>query len=118
MRDLSEAASLYGTLSKVIDYDVKSDTVQSAESLTRKLRRVRQGLDLIRELFQNFLSTEYVSFLIYINYKNFNLSSYTSIDKSCLFSYTIQKLQSFVITYRNNIMSCDVTKTTVLCHVF
>ncbi|XP_023768269.1 ACD11 homolog protein [Lactuca sativa] len=58
VRDLSEAASLYGTLSKVIDYDVKSDTVQSAESLTRKLRRVRQGLDLIRELFQNFLSTD------------------------------------------------------------
>ncbi|KAI3778938.1 hypothetical protein L2E82_08328 [Cichorium intybus] len=58
VRDLSDAASLYGTLSKVIDYDVKSDTVQSAESLTRKLRRVRQGLDLIRELFLNFLSTD------------------------------------------------------------
>lgn len=58
MNDLADAASLYGTLSKVIDYDVKTDTVQSAESLTRKLRRVRQGLDLVRELFQNFLSTE------------------------------------------------------------
>lgn len=64
VRDLSDAASLYGTLSKVVDYDVKSDTVQSAESLTRKLRRVRQGLDLIRELFQNFLSTEYASFFL------------------------------------------------------
>ncbi|XP_071686523.1 ACD11 homolog protein-like [Rutidosis leptorrhynchoides] len=58
VRDLSEAASLYGTLSKVIDCDVKTDTVQAAESLTRKIRRVRQGLDLIRELFQNFISTD------------------------------------------------------------
>lgn len=58
VRDLADAANLYGTLSKVIDCDVKTDTVQSAESLTRKLRRVRQGLDLIRELFQNFLSTD------------------------------------------------------------
>ncbi|KAI3730572.1 hypothetical protein L1987_61743 [Smallanthus sonchifolius] len=58
VNDLLDAASLYGTLSKVIDCDVKTDTVTSAESLTRKLRRVRQGLDLIRELFQNFLATD------------------------------------------------------------
>ncbi|KVI05356.1 Glycolipid transfer protein domain-containing protein [Cynara cardunculus var. scolymus] len=58
VRDLSDAANLYGTLSKVIDCDVKNDSVKSAESLTRKLRRVRQGLDLIRELFLNFLSTD------------------------------------------------------------
>ncbi|KAJ0488949.1 putative glycolipid transfer protein [Helianthus annuus] len=58
VNDLADAAILYGTLSKVIDCDVKTDTVKSAESLTRKLRRVRQGLDLIRELFQNFLSTD------------------------------------------------------------
>ncbi|XP_076913706.1 ACD11 homolog protein-like [Bidens hawaiensis] len=58
VNDLLDAASVYGTLSKVIDCDVKTDTVQAAESLTRKLRRVRQGLDLIRELFQNFLSTD------------------------------------------------------------
>lgn len=62
-----DAASLYGTLSKVIDCDVKTDTVKEAESLTRKLRRVRQGLDLVRELFQNFLSTEYV-FLSFISF--------------------------------------------------
>ncbi|PWA35608.1 glycolipid transfer protein domain-containing protein [Artemisia annua] len=58
VRDLADAAEIYGTLSRVIDCDVKTDTVKSAESLTRKLRRVRQGLDLIRELFQNFLSTD------------------------------------------------------------
>ncbi|KAI7756663.1 hypothetical protein M8C21_012221 [Ambrosia artemisiifolia] len=32
--------------------------VKSPGSHTRNLRRVRQGLDLIRELFKNFLSTE------------------------------------------------------------
>ncbi|KAJ9554186.1 hypothetical protein OSB04_018231 [Centaurea solstitialis] len=64
VRDLSDAANIYGTLSKVIDCDVKNDSVKSAESLTRKLRRVRQGLDLIRELFLNFISTEYVIFLL------------------------------------------------------
>ncbi|XP_076943823.1 ACD11 homolog protein-like isoform X2 [Bidens hawaiensis] len=58
VNDLLDASTVYGTLSKVIDCDVKTDTVQAAESLTRKLRRVRQGLDLIRELFQNFLSTD------------------------------------------------------------
>ncbi|PWA36326.1 glycolipid transfer protein domain-containing protein [Artemisia annua] len=58
VRDLADAAEIYSTLSRVIDCDVKTDTVKSAESLTRKLRRVRQGLDLIRELFQNFLSTD------------------------------------------------------------
>ncbi|KAK9063745.1 hypothetical protein SSX86_017617 [Deinandra increscens subsp. villosa] len=58
VNDLSDAASMYGTLSRVIDCDVKTDSVKSAESLARKLRRVRQGLDLIRELFQNFLSTD------------------------------------------------------------
>ncbi|GJW89997.1 ACD11 homolog protein-like protein [Tanacetum coccineum] len=50
--DLADTAEIYGILSKVIDYDVKIDTVKSAESHTRKLRRVRHGLDLIRELFQ------------------------------------------------------------------
>ncbi|GJS30819.1 ACD11 homolog protein-like protein [Tanacetum coccineum] len=50
--DLADAAEIYGTLSKVIDCDVKTYIVKSAESHTRKLHRVRQGLDLIRELFQ------------------------------------------------------------------
>ncbi|KAK1416151.1 hypothetical protein QVD17_31939 [Tagetes erecta] len=58
VNDLCDAASLYGSLSKVIDCDVKNDSVKEAESLSRKLRRVRQGLDLVRELFQNFLSTD------------------------------------------------------------
>ncbi|MFS7960492.1 putative glycolipid transfer protein [Helianthus anomalus] len=63
VNDLADAAILYGTLSIVIDCDVKTNTVKSDESLTHKLRRVRQGLDLIRELFQNLLSTEYAFFI-------------------------------------------------------
>ncbi|KAM0054479.1 putative glycolipid transfer protein [Helianthus debilis subsp. tardiflorus] len=59
VNDLADAAILYGTSSIVIDCDVKTDTVKADESLTHKLRRVRQGLDLNRKLFQNFLSTEY-----------------------------------------------------------
>ncbi|KAJ0793760.1 putative glycolipid transfer protein [Helianthus annuus] len=51
VNDLADASILYGTLSIVIDCDVKTDAVKSDESLTHKLRRVRQGLDLIRELF-------------------------------------------------------------------
>lgn len=58
VRDLSEASRIYGTLNNILDYDVKNDSVKTPGSLTRNLRRVRQGLDLIRVLFQNFLSTD------------------------------------------------------------
>ncbi|KAL7607866.1 hypothetical protein Lser_V15G11827 [Lactuca serriola] len=57
VRDLEEASERYVSLTSVVDYDVKCKTVKSHGSHTRNLRRVRQGLDLIRELFQNFLST-------------------------------------------------------------
>ncbi|KAL7612888.1 hypothetical protein Lser_V15G05527 [Lactuca serriola] len=55
VRDLEEALERYVSLSSVIDYDVKWKTVKSRGSHTHNLRRVRWGLDLIRELFQNFL---------------------------------------------------------------
>nr|KAJ0222353.1 hypothetical protein LSAT_V11C200059670 [Lactuca sativa] len=55
VRDLEEALERYVSLSSVIDYDVKWKTVKSRGSHTHNLRRVRRGLDLIRELFQNFL---------------------------------------------------------------
>nr|GEW59167.1 glycolipid transfer protein domain-containing protein [Tanacetum cinerariifolium] len=45
--DLADVVEIYNTLSEVIDCDVKTDIVKSAESRTLKLRRVRQGLDLI-----------------------------------------------------------------------
>ncbi|KAK2971571.1 hypothetical protein RJ640_017940, partial [Escallonia rubra] len=58
VRDLAEASKRYGTLNTILDIDVKNDTVRTPGSLSRNLRRVRQGLDLIRVLFQNFLSSD------------------------------------------------------------
>ncbi|KAM3306016.1 ACD11 protein isoform X2 [Capsicum chacoense] len=57
VRDLSEASKIFESLNSILDYDVRNDTVRTPGSLSRNLRRVRQGLDLIRALFQNFLST-------------------------------------------------------------
>ncbi|KAL8268889.1 hypothetical protein R6Q59_002687 [Mikania micrantha] len=61
LRDLLEASKNFDTLSSVVDFDLKNKTVKSPGSHTRNLRRVRQGLDLIRELFKNFLSPENLS---------------------------------------------------------
>lgn len=61
VHDLVEASKTYATLENVLDRDVANDTVKKPGSHSRNLRRVRQGLDLIRALFEEFLSTEYVS---------------------------------------------------------
>ena len=61
MRGLEEASSMYKTLNNILDYDVRNESVKEKGSFSRNLHRVRQGLDLIRVLFQNFLSAEYVS---------------------------------------------------------
>ncbi|KAI3744320.1 hypothetical protein L1987_57399 [Smallanthus sonchifolius] len=61
LRDLLEASKNFDTLSSIVDFDLKNKTVKSPGSHTRNLRRVRQGLDLIKELFQNFLSPENLS---------------------------------------------------------
>ncbi|XP_028094985.1 uncharacterized protein LOC114295013 isoform X5 [Camellia sinensis] len=58
VRDLVEASNMYGTLNNVLDVDVKNDTVRTQGSLSCNLRRVRQGLDLIRAIFENFLSSD------------------------------------------------------------
>ncbi|KAL9246170.1 hypothetical protein vseg_019739 [Gypsophila vaccaria] len=57
VRGLSEASNTYSTLHEILDHDVRNDTVKCPGSLSRNLRRVRQGLDLIRALFEQFLST-------------------------------------------------------------
>ena len=69
IRDLLEASKTYETLEDIIDRDVKYNTVRSAGSHSRNLRRVRQGLDLIRVLFEQFLSSKYVRFSFVIKYK-------------------------------------------------
>lgn len=70
--DLQEASKKFNTLSSVVDSDLKNKTVKLQGSHTRNLRRVRQGLDLIRELFQNFLSAEYVSFPFFMIMQRIN----------------------------------------------
>ncbi|KAA3483869.1 ACD11-like protein-like [Gossypium australe] len=58
VHDLVEASKTYATLENVLDRDVANDTVKKPGSHSRNLRRVRQGLDLIRALFEEFLSTD------------------------------------------------------------
>ncbi|EPS67870.1 hypothetical protein M569_06901, partial [Genlisea aurea] len=56
--DLASASENFRTLNRVLEFDSLNDTVRTPKSLSRNLRRVRQGLDLIRALFQNFLSSD------------------------------------------------------------
>ncbi|KAL3751380.1 hypothetical protein ACJRO7_012236 [Eucalyptus globulus] len=56
--NLVEASKKYCTLEKIIDVDVANRTVKKQGSHTRNLRRVRLGLDLIRALFEQFLSSQ------------------------------------------------------------
>ncbi|OVA19036.1 Glycolipid transfer protein domain [Macleaya cordata] len=58
VQDLVEASKTYDTLRNILDHDVENDTVRKPGSLSRNLRRVRQGLDLIRALFEQFLSSD------------------------------------------------------------
>ncbi|ONK75276.1 uncharacterized protein A4U43_C03F15180 [Asparagus officinalis] len=57
VNDLLEASKTFDTLSSILDCDVANDSVKKPGSLSRHLRRVRQGLDLIKALFENFLSS-------------------------------------------------------------
>lgn len=56
VHDLVEASKTYDTLQNILDLDVKNGTVRTPGSHSRNLRRVRQGLDLIRALFEQFIS--------------------------------------------------------------
>ncbi|KAA0034546.1 hypothetical protein IC582_022916 [Cucumis melo] len=58
VRDLVEASKKYKTLHTILDADIANDTVKTPGSHSRNLRRVRQGLDLIRALFEQFMSTD------------------------------------------------------------
>lgn len=68
---LKGAINTHLTLCKIIDDDIKQDKVKTKGSLTRQLRRVRQGIDLIATLFQNFLKSEYVLLQILSHFKQF-----------------------------------------------
>ena len=58
VRDLLEASKKHETLLTILDHDIANDTVKAPGSNSRNLRRVRQGLDLVRALFEQFMSTE------------------------------------------------------------
>ncbi|KAK7269751.1 hypothetical protein RIF29_22486 [Crotalaria pallida] len=58
LRGLLEASKTCGTLLDILDIDIATDTVKTSGSYSRNLRRVRQGLDLIRAIFEQFLSTD------------------------------------------------------------
>uniref|UniRef100_A0A1J3HD98 Ceramide-1-phosphate transfer protein n=1 Tax=Noccaea caerulescens TaxID=107243 RepID=A0A1J3HD98_NOCCA len=58
VRDLVEASKTFDTLENILDHDVENETVKTQGSYSRNLRRVRQGLDLIRAIFEQFLMTD------------------------------------------------------------
>ncbi|QCE08632.1 ACD11 homolog protein [Vigna unguiculata] len=58
LEGLLEASKTCPTLKDILEVDVASDTVKQSGSYSRNLRRVRQGLDLVRAIFEQLLSTE------------------------------------------------------------
>ncbi|CAA7020567.1 unnamed protein product [Microthlaspi erraticum] len=58
VKDLVEASKSFDTLQNILDLDVEKETVKTPGSHSRNLRRVRQGLDLIRAIFEQFLMTD------------------------------------------------------------
>ncbi|MFQ6637540.1 hypothetical protein Gotur_014271 [Gossypium turneri] len=56
--NLVEASKRFATLENIVDADVGNGTVKKQRSPSRDLRRVRQGLDLVRALFEQFLSSK------------------------------------------------------------
>ncbi|GMJ05691.1 phospholipase-like protein [Hibiscus trionum] len=55
---LAEASGRFSSIENMLDVDVANGTVRKQGSHSRDLRRVRQGLDLIRALFEEFLSSK------------------------------------------------------------
>ena len=58
LHGLVEASKKCQTLQDMLDLDVANGTVKTSGSNSRNLRRVRQGLDLVRAIFEKLLSTD------------------------------------------------------------
>ncbi|KAE9618758.1 hypothetical protein Lal_00047325 [Lupinus albus] len=58
LHTLVEASKTCDTLLDILDLDVSTDTVKTSGSYSRNLRRVRQGLGLIKAIFEQFLASE------------------------------------------------------------
>ncbi|XP_074577383.1 ACD11 homolog protein-like [Curcuma longa] len=61
VNDLIEASKTYDTLSSILDHDIENDSVRKQGSHSRNLRRVRLGLDLVKALFEQYLSSSVCS---------------------------------------------------------
>ncbi|XP_024018932.1 accelerated cell death 11 isoform X1 [Morus notabilis] len=59
VNDLSEASKSIATLQALLDRDMASNCVRNAGSHSRNLLRVKRGLDMVRELFEQILIAEY-----------------------------------------------------------
>ncbi|XP_024018933.1 accelerated cell death 11 isoform X2 [Morus notabilis] len=58
VNDLSEASKSIATLQALLDRDMASNCVRNAGSHSRNLLRVKRGLDMVRELFEQILIAE------------------------------------------------------------
>jgi hypothetical protein len=58
VRDLMEASKSFDTLPALLDHDVKTNSVRRAGSRSRNLLRVKQGMEMVKVLFEEILSTE------------------------------------------------------------
>ncbi|KAJ1436231.1 Glycolipid transfer protein domain [Sesbania bispinosa] len=58
LHGLLEASKTCHTLPEILNLDVASDSVKTSGSCSRNLRRVRQGLDLVRAIFELLLATD------------------------------------------------------------
>lgn len=76
VQDLVEASKTFDNLDSILDKDVANDTVKAAGSHSRNLRRVRQGLDLIRALFEQFVSTKYAHMPFHYFFTSFVFASF------------------------------------------
>ena len=70
VEDLKSASKSLTTLESMIQLDIEQETVKQAGSHTRNLLRVKRGLDMVRVLFEQILSTEYVIFIFFLSLEN------------------------------------------------
>lgn len=58
VRDLMEASKSFDKLPALLDHDIKRNSVRRQGSRSRNLLRVKQGMELVKVLFEEIVSTE------------------------------------------------------------
>ncbi|CAN4080228.1 unnamed protein product [Withania somnifera] len=61
--DLAEASKSITTLHTMMDEDIQANCVKRPGSHTRNLLRVKRGLDMVKILFQQIITSEYAYYL-------------------------------------------------------